>query len=224
MIINQTIAKSGTERTVNPNLLDNWYFGNPVNQRGKTSYRNDAGDLYCIDRWMGAGGFSGMTVNSGYVTTFGIILQRLEHSYSDEDLTFSVLYSDGTLGETSDFKNIYARVGHGQVQYLTTGDAGIYISAGQDTLDIVAMKMELGAQQTLAHQENGVWVLNEVPDVDKEQWKCMKFFQKFRSGSGYWTQSLPTRAAAYTPEMRVNPAVSTITVSGITYKTASADL
>ena len=22
----------------NPNLLDNWYFGNPVNQRGQTSY------------------------------------------------------------------------------------------------------------------------------------------------------------------------------------------
>lgn len=32
----------------NPNLLDNWYFGNPVNQRGKTRYTaND----YCLDRW-----------------------------------------------------------------------------------------------------------------------------------------------------------------------------
>ena len=32
----------------NPNLLDNWYFGNPVNQRGQTSY-TVAG--YGIDRW-----------------------------------------------------------------------------------------------------------------------------------------------------------------------------
>jgi hypothetical protein len=33
---------------VNPNLLDNWYFGNPVNQRGQTEY-TAAG--YTIDRW-----------------------------------------------------------------------------------------------------------------------------------------------------------------------------
>jgi hypothetical protein len=33
---------------VNPNLLDNWYFGNPVNQRGQTEY-TAAG--YTVDRW-----------------------------------------------------------------------------------------------------------------------------------------------------------------------------
>ena len=32
----------------NPNLLDNWYFGNPVNQKGQTSY---TGAGYTIDRW-----------------------------------------------------------------------------------------------------------------------------------------------------------------------------
>lgn len=31
----------------NPNLLDNWYFGNPVNQRGQTSLTGG----YGIDRW-----------------------------------------------------------------------------------------------------------------------------------------------------------------------------
>lgn len=33
---------------VNPNLLDNWYFGRPVNQRGQTEY-TAAG--YTVDRW-----------------------------------------------------------------------------------------------------------------------------------------------------------------------------
>ena len=33
---------------VNPNLLDNWYFGNPVNQRGQTEY---TGGGYTVDRW-----------------------------------------------------------------------------------------------------------------------------------------------------------------------------
>ena len=32
---------------VNPNLLDNWYFGRPVNQRGQTEY---SGDKYTVDR------------------------------------------------------------------------------------------------------------------------------------------------------------------------------
>ena len=33
---------------VRPNLLDNWYFANPVNQRGQTSY---TGTGYTVDRW-----------------------------------------------------------------------------------------------------------------------------------------------------------------------------
>ena len=40
-----------------PNLLDNWYFRNPVNQRGQTNY---AGTGYTIDRWRT--NFSGDTV------------------------------------------------------------------------------------------------------------------------------------------------------------------
>ncbi len=38
----------------NKNLLDNWDFTNPVNQRGQTSYTangSDASRLYTIDRW-----------------------------------------------------------------------------------------------------------------------------------------------------------------------------
>ena len=33
---------------VNPNLLDNWYFGRPVNQRGQTEYSAVG---YTVDRW-----------------------------------------------------------------------------------------------------------------------------------------------------------------------------
>ena len=32
----------------NPNLLDNWYFADPINQRGQTEY---TGAVYTIDRW-----------------------------------------------------------------------------------------------------------------------------------------------------------------------------
>lgn len=50
----------------NPNLLDNWYFGNPVNQRGQASY-TDVG--YCIDRWyLGTDG-GVCLVEDGYIRT-----------------------------------------------------------------------------------------------------------------------------------------------------------
>ena len=32
----------------NPNLLENWYFQDPVNQRGQEEYAG--GKMYCIDR------------------------------------------------------------------------------------------------------------------------------------------------------------------------------
>jgi len=40
-------------------------------------------------------------------------------------------------------------------------------------MTIQAIKLELGDQQTLAHQENGVWVLNEIPDYEEEYYRCI---------------------------------------------------
>lgn len=38
---------------------------------------------------------------------------------------------------------------------------------------LYAAKLELGNEQTLAHQENGAWVINEVPDYDDELIRCL---------------------------------------------------
>lgn len=36
----------------NPNLLDNWYFGKPVNQMGQTEWLSSASvNVPCVDRW-----------------------------------------------------------------------------------------------------------------------------------------------------------------------------
>lgn len=43
------------------------------------------------------------------------------------------------------------------------------------TLDIKAVKLELGPTQTLAHQENGQWVLNEVPDYGEQLRRCQRY-------------------------------------------------
>lgn len=40
---------------------------------------------------------------------------------------------------------------------------------------IIAAKLEIGETQTLAHLENGVWVLNEIPDYPVEESRCLFF-------------------------------------------------
>lgn len=48
---------------------------------------------------------------------------------------------------------------------------------------IVAAKLELGDEQTLAHRENGVWVLNEIPDYEQELIRCATSVANAGSGS-----------------------------------------
>ena len=65
--IDDTITK--TSQLTGRNLLDNWYFVNPINQRGLDSYANSSG-LYGIDRWKilsGLSNFCYVEVNDGYV-------------------------------------------------------------------------------------------------------------------------------------------------------------
>ena len=81
----------------NPNLLDNWYFGNPVNQRGQTSYAS-AG--YTIDRWKLDVG-EGVTIDSGLNIVkansyFGQYFDDFD-KFIGMPLTGSVLTSDGDL-------------------------------------------------------------------------------------------------------------------------------
>lgn len=46
------------------------------------------------------------------------------------------------------------------------------ISVSSGWVKLKAAKLELGSVQTIAHQENGKWVLNEIPDKNEELLKC----------------------------------------------------
>lgn len=61
---------------------------------------------------------------------------------------------------------------------------GIYATT-TDTL--IAAKAEIGPSQTLAHQESGVWVLNEVPSYEEELEKCQRHFLRLKALSGTTT-------------------------------------
>lgn len=139
----------------NSNLLDNWYFGNPVNQRGASGTISTAG--YFFDRWKLVSG--SVTINSGGIVLNGTIAQVLEYAVG-QTVTATVLTPDGVTDVTPVYDD--------ETKTFTVTTQG---------KTILAAKLELGSQQTLAHQEYGKWVLNEIPDFGTELMKCQRYFE-----------------------------------------------
>ena len=139
----------------NRNLLDNWYFANPVNQRDVSGTISSAG--YFLDRWKLVSG--SVTINTDGITLNGTMQQVLETA---------------PVGTVTASAMTQAGVGEVVPTYNSATKTVTVTAAGKK---IVAVKLELGSQQTLARQENGVWVLNEIPDYGAELVKCMRYLQ-----------------------------------------------
>lgn len=139
----------------NRNLIINWYFGNPVNQRDVSGTISSAG--YFLDRWKLVSG--SVTINTDGITLNGTMQQVLETAPVGT-VTASALTQAG-VGEVVPTYNR-------ETKTVTVTAAG---------KKLVAVKLELGTEQTLAHREDGVWVLNEIPDYGDELTKCMRYLQ-----------------------------------------------
>lgn len=229
--IDKSITK--TSQLTGRNLLDNWYFANPINQRGLDSYANSSG-LYGIDRWKilsGLSNFCYVEINDGYVsivnanTTPGnyiYVAQYFEHDITPAGVprTVSIMDKDGIVRSSTN-SNVINWV-YGDGIYIYQGDAkslNIRLDAGK-RLNMKAIKLELGSSQTIAHQDiAGNWMLNEIPDYGEQLARCQRYYQIFA------TQSVrPTNKDDFRPVMRTTPALSTITIGSTTYYTASAEL
>lgn len=257
---------------VNPNLLDNWYFGRPVNQRN--GYYIPAGVKYNTLSWTEAGttdkaypviGYIGqdplITVNGtnyivgksvqvpGYCTT-GYTVDRWIQSF-DGTLT-STLTNDGikiVAGNDGTYKNfeqiltdvptnttltlsflvdnytsisqIYTGFSGSQFDIqdnlisLTfktgssisgTKSVGIQMRIGK-TATIKAAKFELGDTQTLAHKENGVWVLNEIPDFGEQLARCQRYCVAFQQYDTFFPTDTTDFIVELPCPMRTSPAI-----------------
>lgn len=140
----------------NRNLLDNWYFGNPVNQRDVSGTISSAG--YFLDRWKLVSG--SVTINTDGITLNGTMQQVLETA---------------PVGTVTASALTQAGVGEVVPTYNSETKTVTVTAAGEK---LVAVKLELGTEQTLAHQNSsGAWVLNEMPDYGEELTKCMRYLQ-----------------------------------------------
>nr|DAH32577.1 MAG TPA: hypothetical protein [Caudoviricetes sp.] len=217
--------------TVNPNLLDNWYFGNPVNQRGLTEYAI-SWNQYSVDRWSCEGDAVYVRIEQD-----GIVIKNNNSS----GFQFKQILPDGLIpvGSAVTVSVLCTSVsGICHIIYAQTNEpysnsipwaqieAGVVTTAhgvqigGQHKvfislepgaeIKILAVKLELGSTQTLAHLENGNWVLNEIPDYGEQLRKCQRYFVRYafdiqrfigvlnidsaNGGQGYINIPVPMRA------------------------------
>lgn len=209
---------------VNPNLLDNWYFGNPVNQRGLTEYT--AGGAYTLDRWW-AQYDTTLSIVDGGIKIGGKwdVQQYFETTLPNATYTLSLLYKDKTGSDP--LRLIAGNRTDGDLAKTESKDASGILSvtfstaklnkvnfgftgSTDNSATIIAIKLELGDTQTLAHKENGVWVLNEIPDFGEQLRRCQRYFVRLTNAYGYgWTysSSVANFLVPLPTTLRANPVV-----------------
>lgn len=192
----------GAPTPCNPNLLDNWYFPNPVNQRGQTSYTRGSADRYGIDCWkMMTATPNVITICGGYLelSQNALIGQLLEDPYKlcDKQVTASTLTTAGLFSfsavvpSKAELSAITEDLSIGSANITVPGDTPGYIglmhTKGHNTMlrlrayeghtiNFIAAKLELGGVQTLAHQDaDGNWVLNEIPSYAEQVSRCQRY-------------------------------------------------
>lgn len=217
---------------INPNLLDNWYFADPINQR-----EGDTDSTFVIDRWEKNKTVTATSEGIALEESNAYIVQTLESNLraflNGNTVTLSALLSDGTL-----FSGTITYAEDGTQSYFFSNNKVQGVKSITNNIlfwcvnpcTIVAVKLECGDTQTLAHQENGVWVLNDVPNKAAELMKCLRYFYRLKPMNKMSSLHLGASVASQTANvflslalpmaMRINP---TVTLNGkiIVSKTGS---
>ena len=161
----------------NANLLINWDFRTPVNQRGVASFSNGQ---YGIDMWLLGTGSASVSA-SGLTLSDGYIIQRFETARESRIYTISIMVEKVVhSGQLTFAGNDTAAVALGtsgvaaQLVANNNGCNGLVIGAGSASVIIEAVKMEIGTVSTLAYD----------PPIDYaiEILKCKRYYRKITAG------------------------------------------
>lgn len=200
-----------------------------MNQRGQTEYTGNA--TYSIDRWW-----------TQYETTLSIVdggikiggkwdvQQYFETTLPNATYTLSLLYKDRTgsdplrllIGNRTDgdLAQTESKDASGILSVTFSTDKSNKVNFGftgstDNSAIIIAIKLELGDTQTLAHKENEKWVLNEIPDFGEQLRRCQRYRWRFcpaeyvGSAIAFGISVNAARALIYLPEqMRTNPTLN----------------
>ena len=176
-----------------PNLLDNWYFGRPVNQRGVEEF---AGYSYGLDRWWANSSITGGITyrdNRLVIANQAGLIQKMDDytPLNGKIVTISLLTTDNELFWSTDLfvdKDHDLTFDSGDIiQFYYSTDFSGWQFYVKQSRNILAAKLELGPTQTLAHREGDRWVLNEVPDYGEQLRRCQRYFYRVNSHAYGWT-------------------------------------
>lgn len=187
---NITITPPDVGAASNTNLLDNWYFADPVNQRGLAEYSGSS--IIAIDQWILEN--CKLTIENGRIVlrraseapAYASIVQRFERMniLAGRIVTVSVLVEENGANQcyftTLRFAESSGGIDIGPIRIYSIPH-GMYFRAFLPDLEtavyLVAAKLELGDKQTLAHQDSsGNWVLNDPPpNKALELAKCQRY-------------------------------------------------
>lgn len=184
----------------------------PINQRGQTSYDATSTTTDNIDRWKAyqintTVSADCLTLTNNGKTANGNMRQHLENSaqlrgktltcsalldVTEADAEWAISWATATGTNTPLVRRSGATDGKTLISVTFTApntfDAiSFYIFRSDITeMRVYAVKLELGDTQTLAHQENGEWVLNEIPNYQQELAKCQRYAIELNSfGEAY---------------------------------------
>jgi len=181
----------------NPNLLVNWDFRNPVNQRGQTSYTTETNIVYSLDCWQ-IGGNGSLNIEDGYIRVFRKIdfenmFQKIEKTseLAGKTITFSVCMG-GQANMTLNVNNNYPAYAFKreegieivELSYTLPEDLNnleVIIQPPEDntSFDLYAVKLEVGSISTLALD------LMQPSDYAAELRKCQRYFYSTGGGSAW---------------------------------------
>lgn len=192
-------ALATNDELYNPNLLDNWYFINPINQRNITE--TSGGNIYIIDRWSTSGSTGanfkleedGMLITSPDV--YGAYLAQtidpeIVKQLRGKEVTYSALFKDNSAlvnlsiyfsGQWVDGTSVNNGLVYKTIT-VPTDTTGITISFGANgagNSKIEAVKLELGNRSTLAHyNKSNQLILNDPPpNRSLELAKCQRYYE-----------------------------------------------
>ena len=184
----------------NENILDNWYFADPINQRGQTEYTASG---YGIDRWQKTSAQGKVTVGEGVTEltgtgAYGYLRQYVENvSTLTWPVTLSVMTQDGAVYSKTFLGPSATGFFIGTFYFYLDGDSRVVVRFPADTtsVNITAIKLEEGPRQTLARQDaDDNWVLlDPLPNKATELMKCQRYYQHNVTGEAI---NLPAYIAA----------------------------
>lgn len=172
--------------SVNRNMLDNWYFVDPINRQGKDNYAASSEAIYTIDRWRIESGSTLYVNSTGVRVTSNKWMQQIVRaslsSLIGQKLTLSLLYDVGFDTFTVNVDGTAATKqtafgGNLKIEPLDN-KIGFTITQGSGNTIFKAAKLEIGDKQTLAHEEGNIWVLNEIPNWAEQYQICRSYDAK----------------------------------------------